>query len=215
MEKYNFLTQRNQTLLEEIVNGFSHFIGLGLSIAGLVILLVFSDNVWKTVGVAIYGSTLILLYLISTLYHSFPHPKFSRTKNVLQKLDHSAIYLLIAGTYTPFLLTILRGGWGWSLFGVIWGLAVLGVVFKSIWMHKLRIISTIFYLIMGWLIMIAFDPLLERINTLSLIFLILGGVAYTGGVFFFFKDKIKYFHNIWHLFVLVGSIMHFFSVLFL
>jgi len=215
MTTSTFLNQRTQTLLEEIVNGFSHFIGLGLSIAGLVVLLVLAEDVWKIVGVAIYGSTLILLYLISTLYHSFPHPKFSRTKNVLRRLDHSAIYLLIAGTYTPFLLTILRGGWGWSLFGVIWGIAFVGIIFKSIWIDKLQIISTIFYLIMGWIILIAFDPLIENINNISLLFLILGGATYTGGVFFFFKNNIRYFHNIWHLFVLAGSILHFFSVLFL
>ncbi len=201
---------RTQSLTEEIVNGFLHFIGLGLSIAGLVILIVLANNTWEVVGFSIYGSALILLYLSSTLYHTLPWPK---VKEIFRVLDHSAIYLLIAGTYTPFVLTVLRGGWGWSLFGVIWGLACLGVILKCVCIDKFRILSVIFYLIMGWLVLIAIDPLLENLNKISLIFLFAGGIAYSLGVFFFAKDEVKHFHNIWHVFVIAGSVLHYFSVM--
>jgi hemolysin III len=208
----------NQTLLEEIINSSLHFIGLGLSIAGLVILLILSENAWETVSFSIYGSALIFLYLASTLYHSVPsinkNKEASKLKYYLKLIDHSAIFILIAGSYTPFVLTALRGAWGWSIFGVVWGLALFGIIFKAVFKDKFMILSTIIYILMGWLILIAVKPLMNSISTASLILLFSGGIVYTLGVYFFAKSK-GYYHNVWHLFVLGGSILHFFSVLYI
>jgi hemolysin III len=199
---------------EEIANSITHGIGAGLSIAALVVLVVFASlygDVWRIVSFSIYGACLTVLYTASTLYHSFRSQKL---KKYFQIMDHASIYLLIAGTYTPFTLVHLRGGWGWSLFGVIWGLAVLGVIFKMFFTNRFNLLSTIIYLLMGWLIVIAFKPAVTHIPQGGLYWLLAGGLSYTFGVIFFLWEKLPYSHAIWHLFVLGGSICHFFAMLF-
>ncbi len=203
---------REQTRSEEIVNAILHGIGAGLSIAALVVLIIYASihgDIWHLVSFSIYGATLIILYLASTLYHSFPKGKW---KNILHVVDHSSIFLLIAGTYTPVTLTAMRGPWGWSIFGVIWGIALLGIILKIFWMGKLKFLSVGLYVIMGWLIVIAIKPLIESLETFSLIFLLAGGLSYSIGIIFYIWRRLKYSHGIWHLFVLAGSICHFFTV---
>ena len=202
------------SLGEEIANSITHGIGIVLAITALVILTAFAaiyGNVWHIVSVSIYGTTLILLYTASTLYHSIQHP---RAKRILQVLDHSAIYLLIAGTYTPFTLVSLRGTLGWWLFGVVWGFAVLGTIFQSSLMKRWRAVSLVLYIGMGWAILVAIKPLIVSVATGGIVFLILGGLAYTTGILFYVWKKLKFHHAVWHLFVLTGSILHFFAVLF-
>jgi len=198
---------------EELANAISHGLGVVLSINGLVLLVVRAalyGDAWQMVSFSIYGSSLILLYLASTLYHSFRN---QRIKQILRIFDHSAIYLLIAGSYTPFLLVSLRGPWGWSLLGIIWGLALLGIVFKLIFGAKYEIVSTIFYLLMGWVVIIAIKPLLAALPLAGILWLVAGGLAYTLGVIFFAWEKLPFNHAIWHGFVLAGSIFHFFAIL--
>ncbi|WP_018249657.1 PAQR family membrane homeostasis protein TrhA [Orenia marismortui] len=205
----------NFTKGEEITNAILHGIGLGLAIAALVILVVFasiSGDIWDIVSFSIYGVTLVILYLSSTLYHSFPQGK---AKDIFEIFDHSAIYLLIAGTYTPLTLISLRGALGWSIFGIVWGIAVIGIIFKVFWVKRFVIFSTILYILMGWIIIFAIKPLLSNMPKSSLIFLVVGGGFYTVGTIFYVWRKLKYHHAIWHLFVLAGSICHFFTVLFL
>jgi len=200
---------------EEITNAILHGIGLGLAIAALVILVVLantSGNVWHIVSFSIYGSTLIILYLSSTLYHSFPKGK---TKDIFEIFDHSAIYLLIAGTYTPLTLIALKGALGWTIFGVVWAIAIIGIIFKIFWVKKFVVFSTVLYIVMGWIIVFAIKPLLLAMTIKSLIFLIVGGGLYTIGSIFYVWRKMKYHHAIWHLFVLAGSTCHFFTILFL
>ncbi len=204
---------RRYTFKEEVANSITHGIGTLLSIAGLVILILhairFGDP-WHIVSFAIFGSTMIALYLASTLYHSMP---IIRWKHTLQIIDHSMIYLLIAGTYTPFLLVALRGGWGWTLFGIIWGLAIIGIVLNVFWIRKVKKLSIVLYIAMGWLVVIAFKQVLNNLTPLCLAFLIAGGLSYTVGVIFYGWKKLPYNHAIWHLFVLGGTIFHFFAVL--
>ncbi len=198
----------------ERFNSISHLIGAAASLVGLVVLVVFASlkgNPWKIVSFSIYGTTLVLLYTFSTVYHSTR----GKTKQLFRKFDHSAIYLLIAGTYTPFTLITLRGRWGWSLFGVIWGLAVLGIIVDSLPQKGRRILPIIIYLLMGWLALIAFKPLLKALPFAGFGGLLLGGVFYTIGIVFYALDKkVRHFHGIWHLFVLAGSLCHYFTVLF-
>lgn len=204
----------NYNLKEEIASSISHGIGAALGIAALVILVVFAaikGDPWRVVSFSIYGVSLVILYLASTFYHAFREPAI---KQVFKICDHASIYILIAGTYTPFTLVTLRGPWGWTLFGIIWGLAIFGVIFKSIFIHKFKLISTILYVLMGWFIVIAMKQVIISLEIMGLIWLIIGGLAYTGGVYFYLNDKIKYNHAIWHLFVLAGSVCHFFSILF-
>jgi len=206
---------REQTPSEEIVNAILHGIGVGLSIAALIVLVIYANihgDTWHIVSFSIYGATLIILYLASTLYHSFPKGKW---KNILHVIDHSSIFLLIAGTYTPVTLTAMRGPWGWSIFGVVWGIALLGITLKVFWIDKLRFLSVGLYVIMGWIIVIAIKPLLESLETISLTFLLAGGISYMVGIIFYIWRRLKYSHGIWHLFVLVGSICHFFTVFYL
>ena len=173
--------------------------------AVLITLASLRGNAWSIVGTAIFSATLVLLYTASTLYHTVR----SRTaKARLKVLDHAAIYLLIAGTYTPFTLVGLRGGWGWSLFGVIWGLAVAGVVFKLFAAGRFRLVSTGIYVAMGWLILIAVGPLVRGLDTSVILWLLAGGLAYTGGTFFYHNRRIPYAHAVWHGFVLAGSVCH-------
>jgi hemolysin III len=199
---------------EELANSITHGIGIVLAIAALGTMTAFAGiygNVWHIVSVSIYGTTLILLYTASTLYHSIQSP---RVKKILQVLDHSAIYLLIAGTYTPFTLVSLRGPWGWWLFGVIWGFAVLGAVVQFSLMRRWQAVSLGLYIGMGWAIVVAIKPLIVSVATGGIVLLVLGGLAYTTGILFYCWEKLKFNHAVWHLFVLTGSILHFFAVLF-
>ncbi|MCU0353305.1 MAG: hemolysin III family protein [Cytophagales bacterium] len=202
-----------QSIAEEIANSITHGIGALLSIAGLVILVVFAclrGDVWHVVSVTIFGTCLVLLYTASTLYHSFQSEK---AKRIFRIMDHAAIYLLIAGSYTPFTLTLLRGGWGWSLFGIVWGLALGGIAFKLFFVSRFNVLSTIVYLLMGWMVVVAGGPLLENVPANGLYYLLAGGVAYSLGTVFYLWEKLPFHHAIWHLFVLSGSVCHFFAVL--
>jgi hemolysin III len=207
---------RAETPAEELANAITHGVGLVLSVAcvsvGLV-LAALGRDAWTIVSVAIYGSTLCVLYLASTLYHSARSP---RARHVWSIIDHSAIYLLIAGTYTPFTLGPLRssGWWGWWLFGVIWLLAAAGVVFKILFIHRFRALSTIAYVLMGWISLIAIRPLWQSVGTGGIAWLAAGGLCYTLGVFFYAAKGARFAHAIWHLFVLAGSGLHFLAVLF-
>lgn len=199
--------------LEELANTVTHGLGLVLSIAGFVVLLVLAilrGTAWHIVACSIYGATLICLYAASTLYHAVVSP---RVKRVLRILDHSAIYLLIAGTYTPFLLLNLRGPWGWSLFGVIWGLAFAGILFKFWFVGHFEFLSTAVYIAMGWLVVIAAKPVLTHVSGTTLLWLLAGGLFYTAGVVFYAWKRLPYSHAVWHLFVLAGSTCHYFAVL--
>ncbi|OFX58198.1 MAG: hemolysin III [Bacteroidetes bacterium GWB2_41_8] len=205
---------RNLTSGEEIVNSITHGIGALLSVVALVVLVILSVNHGDTLHVvsfSIYGSTLILLYLSSTLYHSFSSP---RIKNLFARFDHVSIFLLIAGTYTPILLTSIRGVWGWTLFGIIWGLALVGAVIRSIYLHRFRKLMVAVYLLMGWMFVIAGKQVYLSLPPNSLMFLVLGGIAYSVGVIFYMWRKLPYSHGIWHLFVLAGSVLHFFAIYF-
>lgn len=205
---------RELTMNEEIFNSITHGIGTILSIGALVILVILAmmkGNAWHVVSYTIYGSTLVLLYLSSTLYHSFSKENL---KNLFARFDHAAIFLLIAGTYTPFLLTVLRGTLGWTLFGIIWGVAIAGVVVRSIYLTRFRKLMVALYLAMGWMFVVAVGPMIRNLPQTSIIFLFLGGIFYSAGVIFYMWRNLKYGHGIWHLFVLAGSIMHFFAVVY-
>jgi len=204
---------RNRLTLEEIANTITHGIGLLLSIAGFVVLLIFAilrGTASHIVACSIYGATLICLYTASTLYHAVITP---RLKRILKIFDHSAIYLLIAGTYTPFLLLNLRGAWGWSLFGVVWGLAFAGIIFKFWFVDHFPFLSTSVYIAMGWLVIVAAKPVLAHIPTATVLWLLAGGLLYTSGVIFYAWKRLPYNHVVWHLFVLAGSTCHYFAVL--
>lgn len=208
------VSEREQSREEEIANSVSHGIGLVAALVGTPFLIMRAAQYEDTgfiVGVSLFATTMILLYLASTLYHALPRGK---GKRVFKMIEHSAIFLLIAGTYTPFSLGVLRGAWGWSLIGVIWSLAAIGVAMKaSDKMHN-PIISTSLYLLMGWLILVAIYPMYTRLPSSGLLWLVAGGVAYTIGVFFFATDsRLRYGHFIWHLFVMGGTTCHYFAVL--
>ena len=200
-------------LNEEIANSITSGIGVLLSVAALVLLVVLAaqkGTAWGIVGFSIYGFCLLSLYLASTLYHAFPP---GRVKAFFHVLDHASIYLLIAGTYTPVVLGPLRGPWGWSIFGVIWGLALTGMILKIFFTGRFNVVSTLFYVGMGWMIVVAVKPMLAMLPTGFLIWLVLGGLSYTLGVIFYLWHRVPYHHAIWHLFVLGGSICHFFGLL--
>jgi hemolysin III len=200
-------------LAEELISAISHGIGAGLAIAALVLCVVKSakaHNPWAVVGSCIFGSTLIILYLTSCLYHALAKNK---AKQVFRVLDHCCVFLLIAGTYTPFLLVSLRGPWGWTIFGIIWALAITGIVFNAIDVDKYQAVSAIVNILMGWMIAMRFHALTQVIGRTGLIFLIVGGVVYTvGAILYAFGHKVRYVHSIWHFFVLGGSICHFFAI---
>jgi hemolysin III len=212
MNKVSLKTYRQLSIREEIVNSITHGIGALLSIAALIMLIIVAKSygdIWHLVSFTIYGSSLILLYLSSTLYHSFTGP---RVKNLFARFDHISIFLLIAGTYTPILLTSLRGVWGWTLFGIIWTVALVGAVIRSIYLHRFRKLMVAIYLIMGWMFVLAGKQVYLSLPSVSLIFLGLGGIAYSVGVIFYMWRNLPYSHGIWHLFVLAGSILHFFAI---
>ncbi len=217
MNRFRQLSTKNHeqfTVGEEIANSVSHGIGALLSISALVLLVVFSairGSAIHIVSTAIYGSTLMILYGISTLYHALTR---TRAKKVFKILDHSSIYLLIAGTYTPFTLVTLQGTLGWTIFGVIWGLAALGILMKGFWFERYIFLSTMIYVAMGWLIVVAFQPLVESLPHIGVVFLVIGGVLYTAGTLFYLVPLFKFHHLVWHLFVLGGSLFHFLCVFF-
>nr|WP_157130815.1 hemolysin III family protein [Halobacillus mangrovi] len=199
---------------EEIANAITHGIGAILSVAMLVLLIVFASiegNAWHLVSVTIYGITMLLLYVSSTLVHSFPPGK---AKDLFEIFDHSAIYLFIAGTYTPILLVPLRSTLGWTLFGIVWGMAILGIIFKVFFVKKFVILSTVFYVLMGWQIILAWGPLTAEVPAAGITYLVVGGVMYSIGAIFYVWRSFTYHHMVWHLFVLGGSILHFFSIFF-
>lgn len=201
------------TRREEVANAVTHGFGAALSIAALVLLIVFAA--WKgtavhVVSFTIYGTSMLLLYTASTLVHSFPEGK---VKNLFEVLDHSCIYVFIAGTYTPILFHIVKGALGWSLFGVVWGVAIAGVVFKSFFASRFLFTSTLLYIAMGWIIVIAWGPLVDNLAPGGLHLLITGGLLYTFGTVFYMWRSFPYHHAVWHLFVLGGSILHFFAIL--
>lgn len=199
---------------EEFANALTHGVGLLASLIGLPILVLTAMSRGEqaaVIGTSVFGATLIALYAASTFYHAVPHPEL---KQKLRVVDHAAIYLLIAGTYTPFTLGVLRGAWGWTLFGIVWTLAALGVLFK-VWFGSGRFhrLSTAIYVMMGWVIVVAIKPLAQSMDKAGLILLIAGGLSYTGGVVFYIDKRRAWTHPVWHLFVLGGSVCHYFAVL--
>ncbi|QPC48333.1 PAQR family membrane homeostasis protein TrhA [Mangrovibacillus cuniculi] len=198
---------------EEISNAVTHGIGALLSIAALVLLIVFSSihgTAWHVVSFTLFGATMFILYMSSTLVHSFPEGK---AKDVFEILDHSSIYFFIAGTYTPFLFVVVQGALGWTLFGIVWGLAIGGTIFKVFFVKKFLFISTLLYVVMGWLIVFAWDPLVSTLHPNGVVLLVAGGICYTVGAIFYVWRAFPHHHAVWHLFVIAGSVLHFFSVL--
>lgn len=205
--------ERVPTLGEEIANTISHGVGLALAIAATPILIVTAvraGSAWNMVGVSVFASAMICLYFASTLYHALRHDK---AKRVFRVLDHGAIFLLIAGTYTPFTLGVMRGPWGWTMLGLIWAMAAVGLTMKAVAGTRYRWLSMVLYLSMGWLVLIAARPTLLRVPLPGILWLLAGGVAYTAGVAFFSAHRVRYSHFVWHLFVVAGTTCHFFAVL--
>jgi len=206
--------KNNLSLTEEIANSITHSVGFLLSIVGSAILVISAcihGDPWRVVSFSIYASSLIILYAASILCHSFSQGRINRLFKII---DHSAIYLLIAGTYTPFVLIPLRGAWGWSFFGTIWALALAGIVFKIFFVERFHVLSTVIYLLMGWLAIIAMQPIVEKIPFGGISWLVIGGILYSLGIIFYFWKKLPFHHAIWHLFVMGGSICHYFAILF-
>lgn len=215
MDQDSEKSYRKLSTREEIINSITHGLGALLSIVALVVLIIIAgrnNDIWQLISFSIYGSTLIILYLSSTLYHSFTGPKL---KNLFARFDHVSIFLLIAGTYTPILLISIRGVWGWTLLIVIWTVALVGAVIRSIYLYRFRKLMVAIYLLMGWMFVLAGKQIYLNLSTESLFFLLLGGIAYSVGVVFYMWRKLPYSHGIWHLFVLAGSILHFFAIYFI
>ncbi|MEB0039388.1 MULTISPECIES: hemolysin III family protein [unclassified Pseudomonas] len=198
----------------ERFNAWTHLVGAVLAFIGVVWMLVMASmdgSVWKIVSTAIYGVTLLLLYSVSTVYHSVR----GRAKVIMQKVDHLSIYLLIAGSYTPFCLVTLRGPWGWTLFGIVWGLAVIGMLQEIKPRSEARVMSIVIYAVMGWIVLVAVKPLMAALGTAGFAWLAAGGILYTIGIIFFaFDTRFRHWHGIWHLFVMAGSLLHFVAILF-
>lgn len=204
---------KRYTIGEEIFSSVTHGVGTLLAVGGTAVLIVLSaiySDVWSVVGSAIFGASLIILYCMSTLYHSITNEK---AKKFFRIMDHNTIFFLIAGTYTPITISILRGWIGWVLFGIVWGAAIIGIILNSIDLEKFRKPSVVCYIAMGWVIIFAVKPLMDAMNSISLWLLIGGGVFYTVGVIFYAIKKVRYFHSIWHIFTLLGSVCHYFSIL--
>lgn len=205
--------ERVQTLGEEIANSVSHGIGFVAAAVATPYLVAAALNRGTTatvVGVSVFAATMMLMYMTSTLYHAIPGP---RAKKVFRILDHNAIYLLIAGTYTPILLGVLSGAWGWTLFGLVWGLALAGIILKSISGVKYHGVALAIYVAMGWIVLIAVKPLFEAMPTRGIIWLVAGGLFYTGGILFYRNERMPYAHAIWHLFVIAGTVCHFMAII--
>jgi len=204
--------RRDYTLGEEIANSITHGVGIGLSVAALTLLIMYgvrSGDAWRLASAIVYGITLVLEYTASTLYHSFPQPK---VKHVFKILDHAGIYMLIAGTYTPFTLVTIRDSGGWWLFIIVWALAIAGISTEAFWAYRPRWLSAAVYLAMGWLVVLAIQPIIAHLAPAGVWLLVAGGLAYTLGTIFYVLKKVPYFHAVWHLFVLGGSICHFLAV---
>jgi hemolysin III len=198
---------------EEIANAITHGVGAVLSIVGLTLLIVLSSlegTPWHVISFTIYGVTMLLLYVSSTLVHSFPEGK---AKDLFEIFDHSSIYLFIAGTYTPFLFIAVKGTTGWTLFGIVWGIALAGIVFKAFFVKKFLFISTILYVFMGWMIVFAWDSLTQNIAHQGIVLLVVGGVLYTIGAVFYVWRGFRFHHMIWHMFVLGGTVLHFLAII--
>jgi len=207
------LQERPQSRGEEIANSVSHGVGLLLALAAFPVLAISTPrrgDMTEFIGATVFGLTVVLLYSTSMLFHAFPQ---SRAKRVFQVLDHSAIYLLIAGTYTPFTLGVLRGTWGWTLFGLVWSMAAIGILLKSLGGIRYNTLSTFVYLAMGWLVVIAADIVWTLVPGWGIFWLFAGGIAYTVGAVFFLAERIRFFHFVWHLFVIAGTTCHFIAVL--
>ncbi len=205
--------ERRPSLGEEVANSISHGIGLVLAIIATPILVIGAiryGSLWNTIGVSVFAASMVTLYLASTLYHALTH---DGAKRFFRMLDHSAIFLLIAGTYTPFTLGVLRGPWGWTLFGIIWTLAAVGLTMKIVLGSRYVWLSVILYLVMGWLVVIAAPTVIQRMPLSGLAWIAAGGVAYTAGVGFYAAHRVRYAHFAWHLFVIAGTVCHFFAVL--
>ena len=208
------MNKKQYTLGEEIFSSVTHGVGTLLAIGGTVVLLVVSaifGDALTVVSSAIFGASLIILYCMSTLYHAISHPT---AKQFFRIMDHNTIFFLIAGTYTPITLSVLRGALGWTLFGIIWGVAAVGIALNSVNLEKFRKPSVVCYILLGWVIIFAIRPLLQSMSLLCLWLLLGGGVFYTVGVIFYAIKKVKYFHSVWHIFTLLGSLCHYFCVLF-
>ncbi len=205
--------RRGYSLGEEIAHAVTHGVGALLAVVGLTLLVVYAawwGDGWRLGAAIVFGVSMVLLYTFSTLYHSFPWPK---VKHVFKVLDHAAIYLLIAGTYTPFTLVTLRGSGGWWLFGTVWALALAGVSLEAFWVYRPKWVSTLVYLAMGWLVIVAVRPLASTLSPAGLRLLVAGGLAYTLGAAFYVLKRVPYTHFVWHLFVLGGSMCHFLAVM--
>jgi hemolysin III len=203
-----------ETAAEETASVVTHAVGVLLAAVGLVMLVIyatFAHDPRRIVAVSIYGASLVLMYSASSLYHLANHPRLKRR---LRVLDHASIYLLIAGTYTPILLISIRGGWGWGLFGVVWGMACTGVILKLFFIERFALLSTAIYIAMGWMVLVAAGPLFAHVPHGGIAWLFAGGIIYTGGVIFYLWDHLPFNHAIWHLFVIGGSVCHFLAVLF-
>jgi hemolysin III len=197
---------------EEIVNGASHALGAALSVAGLVLIVVkavMAGDPWSIVSVAIFGASMVLLYSASSIYHFTESPGL---KLACQRMDHSAIYLLIAGTYTPFSLVTIRGGWGWTIFGIVWAAAIAGIVVQNVFPGRFRTLMTALYVVMGWVVVIAIEPIVRLLPFPGLMWLFAGGLFYTGGVYFYIKKRFRFSHGVWHLFVLAGTVSHYIAI---
>ncbi|MBP7583128.1 MAG: hemolysin III family protein [Spirochaetes bacterium] len=205
-------TARLQSRGEELANAFTHALGAALGVAGLAVLVTAAaerGDAWKVVSFSVFGAAMVLLYTMSTLYHLATN---ERVKNFLHILDHASIFLLIAGSYTPVSLVTMRGAWGWSIFGVVWGIAIVGIILKIFFTGRFRTASTILYLAMGWLIVVAIKPLLTLMPPAGLYWFLAGGLSYSLGTIFYMWKSLRYGHAVWHLFVLGGTVCHFFGV---
>ncbi len=210
MTKKNFLPV--YTLSEELINSISHGVGACLSVAALVLCIVqavVNGNAWGVVSASIYGASLVMLYSMSTLYHAITN---RTARKVFRVFDHTSIFFLIAGTYTPITLVTLNGALGWTMFGIVWAAAILGIVLNSVNIEKFKKFSMVCYVGMGWAVLIGIKTVYELMPRTGFLFLALGGVLYTVGIIFYALKKFRYMHSIWHLFVLAGSIMHFFCI---
>lgn len=198
---------------DELANTLTHALGLVLSLAGLPSLVVMAarrGDAWHVVTCSVYAATLVVLYGASTFYHAARQPRW---KDFFRVIDHACIYLLIAGTYTPFTLVMLRGGWGWTLFALVWGFALAGIAFKVFWTGRFEVVSTITYVLLGWIALVATYPIVTRFPPGCILWLLAGGVCYTVGVVFYAFDRLPYMHAAWHLFVLAGSAFHYVAVM--
>lgn len=199
---------------EEVANSITHGVGILFSLTALVLLIVYSSLVgtaWHVVSFTIFGFTMLLMYTSSTLLHAFPEG--SKVKDLFEVFDHSSIYFFIAGTYTPYMFTVVEGALGWTIFGIVWGMAIGGTVFKAFFVKKFLFTSTVLYVLMGWLIILAWGPLIETLQPSGLAYLVVGGLLYTLGAVFYVWRGFKFHHAVWHLFVIAGSVMHFLSVM--